>query len=457
MKRAVLVGKNHKIKAATGATFLALAASVSWAQDSNPNGVTFNVSQNLNYSDNLDFNAAETSGFRSQTALSLGYSSETRVEGLQFSASTTAEFGTDDGAANAFSDPLLQLSYRRESKNAGIEAGINFRRADVSSILGSQALIDAGFITIDNGFQTDLGTSIGFDFGRTDLISGSISYSSDSRRFTETSDPDLIDFDSRSVSARVNLRFDPRITGRITASRTDFDEDGGLQRTTTSFGVGANFSVSQTLSVDASINSNETERTEAGSTTVNDGIGFNLTASQQLQGGSITASLASSSNENGRRTTLSFGRELELRNGSLNFTLGGVRDDDGNFDPTYNVSYAQELPRGAQISVQAGQAFETSSAGDEAINSNVAASYSRPLTEVSSLSATANYRQTTGFGSNDDDASRLDLGVSYQHSLAQDWGLVGGYNRSFATEEGEPDRTSNSFFVGLQKTFDWRP
>mgnify|MGYP002621465074 CR=1 FL=1 len=138
--------------------------------------------------------------------------------------------------------------------------------------------------------------------------------------------------------------------------------------------------------------------------------------------------------------------------------MGGVkRESDDSFDPTYSLSFAQELPRGAQLSLQASQEFQTIGTGDEAINSRVSANYSTPISTVSSLTASVNYRDTNGLGTNTDNATRLDLGLSYTHSLAQDWGLTGGYSRSFASEDGEQDRTSDTVFVGLQKTFEWRP
>ncbi len=452
-----LVGTFAKSTTRQATLVACLLASTGWAQDAG-NGLTFSVSQNLSYSDNLDFNAAENSGFRSVTGLSLAYNSQTRVQGLQFSASTNAEFGSDNDAENAFTDPLFNLSYRRDSKNAGITAGLNFRRAEISSILGTQDLIDAGFITIDNGFQTDVGYNFGFDFGRTDPLSGSLTVGGSNRSFTETSDPTLLDSERRSVAAQVNLRFNPAITGRLRASFSSFEEDGGVTREQTSVGIGASFAASQTLSFDASINLDETERTDTGVTTRTDGLGFAVSAAQVVKGGRLSAQVSSSENENGRRTSLNFGRNFELRNGTLDFSVGAVRRDNvDGFDPTYSISFAQALPRGAEVSLQASQAFETNGSGDEAINTSLAASYSAPLTPVSSLSATANFRNTNGLGGEIDDASRLDLGVSYRHELAQDWGLVGGFNRSFATEEGEPDRTSNSVFVGLRKSFVWRP
>ena len=434
-----------------------MVATAASAQEAGTNGVTLGVSQNLSYSNNLDLDAAESSGVRAITNLNFAYGTATRVEGIQFTASTGLEFGDDDGSVNGIIDPLIGLSYRREAKNAGITASANFRQAEVSSILGTQALIDAGFITIDNGTQTDLNYSVGLDFGRTDPISGSLTYTNNLRRYTDTEDPSLLDFDNDTLAAQLNLRFDDRITGRISASVTNYTEDGGFERTSSNFGVGANFAISQTLSVDTALSYNETEVTEAGTTTVADGLGFTLSASQALKDGSLSAQLASSVNENGRSTTINVSRAMELRNGNLSFSLGGVRGEDDDFDPTYSVGYSQELPKGAQVSIQASQTFETSGDGNDAINTNVAASYSAPLTVVSSFQATANYRETSGLDTTEDDASRLDLGLTYQHSLAQDWGLVGGYSRSFTTEDGEPDQTSDTVFVGLTKNFEWRP
>lgn len=451
------VGKYFKSGSSKAAIAACLVANAAVAQDAVNNGVTLGVSQNLSYSNNLGLNSAETSGLRSITNLNLGYATATRVEGVKVTASTGLEFGSDDGSANGLIDPVFGLSYRQESKNAGFTASANYRQADVSSVLNTQTVVDSGFISIDEGVQTDLNYSLGFDFGRTDPVSGSLTYAGNTRRYTETSDATLLDFDSNTLTAQVNLRFDDRITGRLSASLTEFVEENGLKRNTENYSIGANFAVTQTLTVDAALSYNETNRTEGSVSTSTDGLGFTMSANQDLKDGSLSARLASSVNENGRRTTISVSRELELKNGALSFSFGGVRSEDDSFDPTYNIGYNQELPKGAQFSVQASQAFETSGLGEDAINTRVAASYSAPLTTVSSLEATANFRNRQGLDTSADDASRLDLGVRYRHSLAQDWGVVGGYNRSFTSEEGEADQTSDTVFVGLQKTFEWRP
>lgn len=436
-------------KIAILACFIATASA---AQDTETNGVSLTVSQNLNY----DLDGDESNSFRALTGLQLNYGTATRANGFQFTASTGLEFGGED-SINGFLDPIVSVSYRQESKNAGITASANLRQAEVSSILGVENLVDPGFVTIDSGRQTDVNYSVGYDFGRTDPISGSITYSNNARRYAETDDATLLDFENHAVTGQVNLRFDDRIVGRVSASFTEYSEDGGLSRTSAGYGIGANLAVNQTLSVDASLNFDETERTDSGITTTTDGLGFTLAANQSLPDGSLSARLSSFVNENGRSTTVNVSRAMELRNGSLSFSLGGVRDEDGEFDPTYSIGYEQELPRGALVSIEASQTFNTSIDGVDSINTSAAATFSTPLTTVSSFQATANYRETNGLDLSEVDASRLDLGLTYQHDLAQDWGLVGGYNRSFTTEDGEADQTSDTVFVGLQKNFEWRP
>lgn len=441
-------------KAVAAACLFATAAG---AQDSAPNSMTFDVSQNLSYSNNLEFDESELSGLRAVTGLAFGYNKATRFEGFNFTASTNATFGTDEIVENSFTDPLFELSYFREAKNAGLTASLSYRQADVSSILGTQNLINAGFYTIDVGEQTDLSYSAGLDFGRTDPISGSLSYSGNRRDYANTSDPDLLDFDENTLAGQVNLRFDPRITGRIFGNRTYFEEEDGFERISTRFGIGADFDVTKTLSVDASIFQNQVDVTDGGATSRTDGLGYSLRVTQDVPNGSYTANLSSNGNENGRSTTLRLGRDMELKNGNLGFSFGASSSGGGGFDPLYSISYAQELPRGAQMSINASQEFQTSTSGDEAINSRAALNYSTPLTAVSSLQASANYQQTAGLTADVDDSSRLDLSVSYRHELTQDWGLVSGYSRSFATDEDKADISSDTIFLGLQKRFEWRP
>jgi len=140
--------------------------------------------------------------------------------------------------------------------------------------------------------------------------------------------------------------------------------------------------------------------------------------------GAITASLASSFDEDGRTFTSNIGRQMTLKAGELSYSFGLSGSDNGDLNPLYAVSYSQELPRDAAANVRLSQSFATNGTGREAVN---------------------------------EDVSVMNFGVNYSHALAQDWGIVTGYTHSMSSSDQDGDDSTNTVFVGLQKDFSWRP
>ena len=109
------------------------------------------------------------------------------------------------------------------------------------------------------------------------------------------------------------------------------------------------------------------------------------------------------------------------------------------------------------LSANLSQSFNVANDGAETVYTSMKLSYQTALTRVSNISTAFTFRDSKGVNVDGEDASRMDLSVRYRHELARDWGLVGGYTYSYATEDGQDDRSTNTVFVGLDKTFNWRP
>lgn len=451
----------NKIKNVTrGSTLGLLAIGLSTAvsaqeQASGGTIMTLGVSQRLSYSDNADFMAMPNEAFTSTTGLSFALTSATKVEMISLNTSGGIVYDTETGDFSV-SDPSLSLGYKRENKDSGIVATMGYRESDISEFVDVTAG-STSFLVLDEGTRSDLGGTLTYDFGRTDPFSGNVTLTYNRTDYTGTASVDLVDQETAGVSGRLNFRIDDRIATFVSASYSSRSTDDGIDTTNLGVGAGVALAYSKRLDLEASVQLNRVDQTITGITAMSEGIGYAFNADYEMPDGAITASLSTSVDENGRTYTARADRSMALKTGTLSYGVGLSGRETGSLNPLYTVSYSQELPRDAQASLQLSQSFATNDSDREAVNSSLTAKYDMPLTAVSAIGAMLQYRETNVLNFDDEDVSRLDVGVNYTHALADDWGVVTGYTYSLATEDGVADRESNSVFVGLQKDFSWRP
>jgi len=426
------------------------------AQDSGGSNLSLSVSQTLRYSDNTDLEVDASSAFSAQTNLGLSYSSQTRSEAFSFSANTGLVFSPNDDVDTGIIDPSLRFSYGRTSRTAEFNISGFYRSVELNSFIDDEDP-ETGLTVLDAGTRTDISGSILMAFGRDRPFGGSFTLSGSNRDYTDTIDPNLLDMTTLSANSVFNLRFDDRITGRLTAGWTEVDEDGGTDQTTLRFGTGVSLLVNPTLTVGVDLNYFDIESRENGAVDREDGFGVTATASQTLPNGGLSGRVSSSIEQNGRRNSFSVSRNWELQNGQFGLTVGGSDSSDTDFSPLYGLNYNTELVRGGNLSASLNQAYDIESDGDEAINTNLTVSYSQALSRVSNVSTSLAYRDTNSLSGDIEDATRWDFNVRYRHSLSRDWGLVSGYTYSFATSDGLEDRDSNTIFFGVDRAFEWRP
>ena len=435
-------------------------AHVADAQELGGANLTFNVSQTLRYTDNSGFDADGDSAFRSQTDLGFGYSSQTRSDDFSISVNSGFILSPNDDVDTGIIEPTVRLNYRRTGKTSEFTVGGSFRSVDLDNFVVGDDENDSDVFVLDGGTRTDINGSVGLVFGEGLPLGGSLSLSQSIRDYSDTSDPDLSDETTTRASGTLFLRFDDRITGRLTSSWTDLDESDdvdGTDRTTITYGAGLDFLVNRTLTTGIDVTYFDIETVEGGVTTQEDGIGLTLTANQTLPNGSLRGRLSTEIEQNGRRDSFSVDRDYELKNGNFGWTFGGSQSEVADFSPIYGLRYNTELVRGGNLGANLSQTYNVDADGDEEINTNLTVSYNQALSRVSNFSTSFSFRDNNVVSGDEADASRWDLSLRYRHNLTRDWGLVGGYTRSFATADDEADRSSNTVFVGIDRSFGWRP
>jgi hypothetical protein len=354
----------------------------------------------------------------------------------------------------------LGLGYDRESRNARFGLNFAYRESDVNDPDFDEFVdLDGNIITQSSGTREGTIFGVTGELGREAPIGASIGLRYRDVNFSDTTDPNLTDEDEISLNGQIFFRFNPRTTGRLTTSYEDYDSQGnGVDRESITFGSGLAVELTPTLTADAEIGYTTIER-RGNETGTDDGFDLALGLSRTLSNGTIGLRFSSDveTNDEGRRSFLSVNRSMALASGAtLRYEVGGTRSGESSFDPLVNFNYAFDL-RDAQIRLGLSQAFNTGRDNQEEINTRLSASYNQAINNLSSYSVSFSFRDRNAIGDTRDDGQRLDLSLSYRRDLTADWGLVGGFSHVLVSDDGEADRSSNTVFVGLQRSFDWNP
>lgn len=505
------------------ATSFVVAATFSlpifaYAQSSDDGGVAFDMTlgQSLVYSDNLDFPDSDgASGLGGLSTIDLSYSNVTRANRLTFDLGTTLEQGGDRAASTQ-----ADLSYSRLGPNAQLDLSASYSSRDLDDLTftvvdtsapSTPTTVTGGGITItidpiladvdvtlDNGRRSILGATLGYEVGLQDPVQLAVQLSYRDTHYTDVSDPDLSDNTLSSMNARATFNIDPRIDVFLIASQTRRDVDDTIETTRiqSSYGIGASFDVNQrtTASIDVSYDKIDTNRTTGD--TVTDGVALSFGLDMQMPNGTISLEAGSQVGVNGRIDSISASRDVSLRDDTdLGISLGFVRADGGDINPTFGLRYDQDFKR-STATINFTQAIGSNDDDDDVLRTSLSAQYNRPLSDVSSLRLTAAGRDSTVLGNDGEDRrslslgatysaqltnvaswnfgitartvdvqeagvdsgeNRLSLDLGYQRALTEDWSLTSGIRFDQINPDSDSQSTATSINLGIERRFSWRP
>lgn len=447
----------------TGAlALLCSVAAVVRAQDVPPGMVaSFDVTQRLEYSDNPDLDADGDSDFFGRTILGFGLDSTTKLQRFVLNLGTEIEEFRDDNEDNFdFTNSSVILGYDRNTRNALIGLDLRYRESDTDTNFFDEDFgQDGNVINQDSGTRRSYGFGLEGAVGREDPVGASFIWSYDKITYSDTDDPDLTDSSNNDFSARADFRVDPRITTFLTAKYIDFDAEGdGVNRETKGLGGGVDFQISPIWSSFLSLSYDKIERS-GGETGEDKGVTAALGVTRDMPNGSLGLDFTSDvdTNENGRRSSLSVNRDMELPRGALSYSLGvtGAGDVIGT-DPLVNVDYSYALPT-MTVSLGLSQRVVTDADNEEQINTTLRAGLQREINNLSGFGVDLSFFDRNELGRDGIDGQRIEIGLTYRYDLTRDWGLVSGYSYTYSTEDDEDSRDRNTIFVGLQRSFNWSP
>lgn len=448
----------------------ATVAGVTLAQVADEGGLrlTFNFDTTARVDDNFNLTTPSqgTSSFVTHT-LGFDLLSETRTQRLAAGASGVIRWGEIKGSnsATGFDQPRIYFDYDREAANARFGVDGEYTETNVAFLRLSEDIgeeFDPTDLITDQGTlqRTRFGTSL--ELGLNGPLGASFDVSQTRRDYTDVTDPELVDTRETNVSASLRLEFSPVLTGRIDASLRDYSADDAIatDRETRRFGIGLEGDIGAAMRFDLSLGHERIETAQTTGTTVDSGMSGALLLTRDLPDGAVTAELANSFSTNGNRTTLTFGRVMELPRGQLSAELGAARQE--GTSRTYivgSLAYTHEFSATDTLTANLSRDVQTSSDEEVLQITQLSASYRRQVTELSGLGLSLTYIDSNYIVGpvTSLDRTRGNLQLTYDRQLTRDWVLTGGLEHRFFDEEGSARASGNAVFMTLNKSFDILP
>lgn len=436
-----------------GALVLSMTALPSWAQDED---AALAPKAELTIGQQIAVDNGDVIGI---TPIGLNYQTGTRAETLQFSMSMPLEEGDpDEDDFVSFGDAQARLFYRRGARNSAIEAELSYRESDLDrEILFDD--ISNELVTVDRGSVAHSSARLGYVFGTQSKVGGEIGLQYSRRNYSGTTDASLDDSETKEGHLRLYLEPTPLIRARLVASGTQIDSDGGTDSRFSDIGAGASLQVDKLTNLDVEIAHTKIRREEEnGFVEETTGPTYRLNLSRARPAGEWTLAYASAPGTEGRRDDLTLGHSFERPNFDFSAALG-VTHFQGNYDPIFQLGYDRELSRVSRIQASLDRSSVTDNDGDEAINTTVSASYSRQLSEASSMNASVRYRSSDVQTGDRSDAETMSLDLNYSRTLYSELSLVAGANiiRTNSDNNNGEDDDDERVYLGLSRSFNWLP
>ena len=441
------------------------------AQDT-PTGIVmeFGVDQRFQYNSNLGLNPnGEDGSFTSATELSFNLSSETAIDRLNFSASTTHRIV--DGPRdfdNGFDGVNARFRWQRDVGHSDLSLSARYFTSSIEfSTLFGEVDEDGNLIADTDEVFTGTGRRTNYNLGfETNLMKDgplTLQFRGNYARrdYEDVISTTLVDNERYTFGATATLEFSEVLDGTLDYQYDDFtSEDLDLtERESERLTFQLGYDVSETLRVTGLIGTSRVESTTgigaARGTRVEDGFVYGVGVVYERPNGGYSLDFTSSIDQDGRRDELVLGRSYEFKDGQLAFAVGYAREDNGDDALTADIQYQKELPNGIfDIRYRRGIASDANDVNR--LTQALSAGYSYELNDFSSLDFNASYasqENTNGTSKSE----RAELGATYSYELTEDWSLNTGYLYRMRNGATSSSANDHSVFVSLGRRFSIRP
>jgi hypothetical protein len=427
------------------------------AQEVGGLNVTFDVTERIEQREEEGLVGGDSSGLRSLTTLDFGLSSETRSQSLAFVASSGLAIALSDDSDVAFEDTFSSLDYARSSRDSALSFGLLYRRDEVDDLVFDTTFADDDIVT-GEGQREVFTLNSELVLGREARVTGTFNHTYETSVFLDALDPTLNDTDTQAFDARFSFQLSRTVTADVFGNWREIDErgPGATDRETYQAGTSLSYEISPITTVTGLIAYSEEE--SRGTTVLeSDGLNYGLSFVRIRPNGEITVDYLQEEALTGTRRQLTAGQDIGLQRGSIAYSLG-VTETEG-FDPQLlaDLTVAYDVDPTSNVSLVLSQDGTINGDDDEVVNTRLNLTFARGLTPLALLGVSFALVDEDVLADGAADQRSFEFGVTFGYDLAQDWGLTTGYEFSSVRIEGTDDRNRSSVYLGLQKSFAYRP
>lgn len=387
-----------------------------------------------------------------ENRLDFGILSETRNQRFELEVGLATRLQEVD---SGLTEPSARLAYSRFSRSTEIGIDLSWREDDVNSGF-LPADFDADDLARDTGTEETHAARLTFETGRDRRfgITGSLGYQQVD--YVDTTDPDLVNQITYDAETELRFSFDrAEVTAFAQWSESNEDDADQTRDTDMRYGLGAEILLDQAWTADVTLAFVEEETATTSGVTLEDGVDLSASVTRFMPNGTLVFS-ASYLGIDGV-TSLDATRSMSLANGaSLTASAGILAFDGGDVLPDLGLNYRHEILRGQTVVLSLTQSGSNDDDGDAIYRTALNVTYERALTRNSQLSVTSALASVTP---QDGSAETLaaSLGLAYSHDLTEDWALVTRADTQLNFEDGTRTDRTDSFSIGLERSFSWRP
>lgn len=451
----------------TGTTVLLAPTAAAGASTGGPQPglqIDMGLKTSLKADSNLPLTPGSSRGTSSvsDTNLSFGLSSVTSAYTLTVKTTGVLRYAHIPGRTiHGLEDPILNALFIADSSNSRLTLNAHLRYVDrlfLSPFQVEQEDLQAGIIS-NGGTLRDPSYSLRYETGLNAPLGALFNLSHAEKNYSGVTNPRLFDTVTDRADAQATLRFNQVTTGRVTAAYTHYTAQDLLQtdRRTTDYAVGVIRDLTQTLQLDAQIGHTDVQTDTVGGTAHSNGLTGSVGLTQTMTNGTIFGTLSTTRNQNGARTTLSFGRDLALPNGNLRASIGATKGSIGSGAIIGSLAYSWQLPVDT-FSVTLDRSTATNNSSQDVLNTRLDLSWDHTINSVSSVNLAVNWvRQEHTRVAGAPTIQLTNLDATYRRQLTSDWAMTSGLTYRTRTETGKLDAHSTAVFVTLGRNFSFRP
>ncbi len=447
-------GKIKTIQAALTVMVVAFGATETVAQNSGFSG-------NIALTSTVDFDTnpglvAVSPGTVFGITEKLGFSvkSETSTQLLEFvgnaGLSYSQTFG--GGTVTSFNTPTGTLRYFRESANSNLDLSGSFWTGDVVSSFDADPSA-ATSIIVDTGTLTTANAALVYNWGVNSPLGFSLNASYDQRDYESITNPLLFDETTSQIGALANLRISPSTQGTLSVNYIDYVAGDAISTNsqTTDFSFGVNHDLANALLLTGNVGFRDKTTTASGVTTVSNGFFGGVGLTQTVSNGSVFGNVRFDGSRALTTTALTFGRSLDLTDGSLTGTLTADMVTGADVQLLATAAYTKQFTDGA-FSLDLSQALYTDNLGQDIKQSNLAIAYQKNLNSNAGLNLSLDLSRSENGGAGSFAAlNRATLSASYSQALTSDWDVAVGYAHRQNSGDAIATASSDSVFLTLTR------